>query len=45
MVPNVREEGAVDAEDAVEEMMPIIKGLEKKDTGKFYFRDGGVIEW
>lgn len=45
MVPHVREEGAVDPEEAVEEMLPIINGVGKKDTGKFYLKDGSEIPW
>ncbi|MCJ1405101.1 hypothetical protein MMC11_008327 [Xylographa trunciseda] len=42
---HVREEGAVDAEDAVKEMLPVIEGLGKKDSGKFYLKDGSEIPW
>lgn len=41
----VREEGAVDAKDAVDEMIPVIEGLGKKDSGKFYLKDGSDIPW
>ncbi|MCJ1473007.1 hypothetical protein MMC13_001656 [Lambiella insularis] len=42
---HVREEGAVDAKDAINEMMPVIEGLGKKDSGKFYLKDGSEIPW
>ena len=45
MVPTMREEGAIDAEDAVKMMMPMIEGFGKKDTGKFYSREGDEIPW
>ncbi|KAK4984907.1 hypothetical protein LTR50_006313 [Elasticomyces elasticus] len=42
---HVREDGAVDPEDAVAEMLPLIDGLSKKDSGKFYVREGEEIPW
>lgn len=42
---HVREEGAVDAPDAVKEMMPVIKKLGKEDSGKFYMKDGSELPW
>ena len=42
---HVREEGAVDAPDAVNEMLPVIEKLGKENTGKFYLKDGSEIPW
>ncbi|KAI9810879.1 MAG: hypothetical protein M1827_005738 [Pycnora praestabilis] len=41
----VREEGAVDAEQAIEEMLELLKKLGKKDSGNFYTREGDQIPW
>jgi hypothetical protein len=42
---HVREEGAVDAPDAVKEMMPVIEKFSKKDSGRFVLKDGSEIPW
>lgn len=45
MVPNMREEGAIDADEAIDMMIPLIEGYDKKDSGKFYTREGEEIPW
>ncbi|KAK3064114.1 hypothetical protein LTS18_010001 [Coniosporium uncinatum] len=42
---HVREEGAVDPDQAIEEMLPLIENFTEKDTGKFYVREGEEIPW
>ncbi|KAL2358610.1 hypothetical protein BJ546DRAFT_19772 [Cryomyces antarcticus] len=42
---HVREDGAVDAEQAIDEMLPLIEKLGKDDSGKFYIRGGDEIPW
>lgn len=44
MTPN-REEGAVDASEAIKIMMPRIQKFAKQDSGKFYTREGEEIPW
>lgn len=43
MVLTMQEKGTIDAQDAVKMMMLMIKGFKKKDTGKFYSREGDEI--
>ena len=40
-----REEGAIEAEDSVKDMLKIIDKLTTADSGKFYDRFGAPIEW
>lgn len=40
-----REEGAIEADESVAEMLPLINNLEKKDSGTFMDRFGGKIDW
>lgn len=42
---HVREEGAIDAEDAIAMMLPIIEGLKSEDSGIFVTREGKPIPW
>ena len=42
---HVREDGAIDAEDAIEMMLPLIDGLTKEKTGMFVTREGKPIPW
>ena len=41
----VREPGAIDAEEAVRMMVPMVEGFGKKDSGQFYTREGEEIPW
>jgi len=41
----VREPGAIDADEAVDMMMPLIEKFGAKDNGKFYTREGDEISW
>ena len=45
MVAGVREERAVEADDAVKMLMEFIPSLEKHDSGKFYDREKKEIPW
>ena len=45
MVPNMREDRAIDAEDAIKMMLPMIEKFSKDNTGNFYDRDGEEIPW
>ena len=40
-----REEGAVDVDEAVGEMMPVIEELGRRDSGRFLLKDGSEIRW
>jgi NAD(P)-dependent dehydrogenase (short-subunit alcohol dehydrogenase family) len=40
-----REEGAIEAEESIEEMMEVIERLADADSGKFYDRFGKAIGW
>lgn len=42
---HVREEGAIDAEEAIETMLPLIDGLTKEKTGMFITREGKPLPW
>jgi len=42
---HVREDGAIDAEDAIEMILPLIEGLDKEKTGMFVTREGKPIPW
>lgn len=42
---HVREEGAIDAEDAIAMMLPIIDGLKPETTGMFVTRENKPIPW
>ena len=45
LVKGVREEGAVEADEAVGWMVGLIKGLERGDSGRFLGRGGVEILW
>ena len=45
LVKGVREDGAVEPEEAVGWMMELITGLGKEDSGRFYGRGGVEIPW
>jgi len=40
-----REEGAIEAEESVGGLVPLIEGWGVGDSGGFYDRFGGVVEW
>ncbi|KAM0714276.1 hypothetical protein Q7P37_010063 [Cladosporium fusiforme] len=42
---HVREDGAIDAEDAIGMMLPIIDGLKPEQTGMFVTRENKPIPW
>lgn len=42
---HVREEGAIDAADAIDMMLPLIDGLTKEKTGMFITREGKALPW
>ena len=42
---HVREEGAIDAEDAIEMMLPLIDGLTREKSGMFVTREGKPLPW
>ncbi|KAI9717697.1 MAG: hypothetical protein M1828_007100 [Chrysothrix sp. TS-e1954] len=42
---HVREEGAVDSDEAVEMMVPKIEGLGRGDSGSFFTREGESVPW
>ncbi|KAK6435339.1 hypothetical protein LTR95_008474 [Oleoguttula sp. CCFEE 5521] len=39
------EEGAISAEESVSDLLPLIQGWDRSDTGMFYDRFGDRIEW
>lgn len=41
----VKEDGAIEAEESVKDMLKLIEGLEKKDSGRFVDRFGKDIPW
>lgn len=41
----IKEEGAISADESVKEMMQVIDPLEKNDSGQFYDRFGEAIGW
>ena len=45
MVPTMREEGAIDAHEAVAMMVPLIDGFGEADSGRFVGREGDEIPW
>ena len=40
-----REEGAISAEESIQGLCPLIDGWGLDNSGKFYDRFGGTIEW
>lgn len=40
-----KEEGAISAEESINDMLPLIAKWSRKDSGKFYDRFGETIEW
>ena len=40
-----REEGAIEAEESVGGILPLIEGWGREESGRFYDRFGDVIEW
>ncbi|MCJ1410788.1 hypothetical protein MMC19_004874 [Ptychographa xylographoides] len=40
-----REEGAIGADESVRDLLPLINGWGREDTGKFYDRYGKEIQW
>jgi hypothetical protein len=42
---HVREDGAIDADEAIELMLPIIEGLKPEDSGTFVTRENKPIPW
>lgn len=42
---HVREEGAIDAQEAIAIMLPIIEGMSEEDSGMFVTRDNKPIPW
>lgn len=45
LVPHLREDGALEPEEVVGEMVAVIEGLGQGDSGRFVFRDGVDIGW
>ena len=42
---HVREDGAIDTDEAIDLMLPIIDGLKSEDSGTFVTRENKTIPW
>jgi hypothetical protein len=42
---HVREDGAIDADEAIEMMLPIMENMKPEDSGMFVTRENKPIPW
>jgi len=42
---HVREDGAIDTDEAIDMMLPIIEGMKPEDSGMFVTRENKPIPW